>query len=306
MIPSAPAYRRAVLLSGLLILASCAETELAIDVAKRVADTVPRPHQTAGVEPNASREKIVQTASPGGPEADTQRSRRFSDGRWLLSRTTDTYDEVGTASWYGPGFAGRTTANGERFNPMALTAAHRTLPIPSVVKVTNLDNGRGVTVRINDRGPFSDDRIIDLSQRAAEVLGMVESGTARVRVQVLEDESMRLAQLFQAMAPISGHRTTVGPDQSTIAPGAFPVEPRVDGDADGAFIQAGAFRSIDNARRVQAELADLGEARISTVLSGGRDLHRVRVGPVERENVDGTLKHVIEAGHQDAHVVDGT
>lgn len=306
MIRSDAAYCRAALLSGFLILAGCAETELALDVAKRITDAVPPTYQFAGAEPAASRERILHTASHGEPEANTQRSWRFSDGLWLLSRTADTYDEVGTASWYGPGFAGRTTANGERFNPMALTAAHRTLPIPSVVKVTNLDNGRGVTVRINDRGPFSDDRIIDLSQRAAEVLGMVESGTARVRVQVLQEESMRLAQFFKAAAPISGHRTTVGPDQSTITPGALPVQPRVDGNADGAFIQAGAFRSVDNARRVQAELAALGETRISTVLSGGRDLHRVRVGPVKHENLDGTLRHVIEAGHQDAHVVDGT
>lgn len=96
-------------------------------------------------------------------------------------------DTVGTASYYGQRFAGRLTANGERFDPNKLTAAHRTLPFGSRVLVTNLANGRHVTVRINDRGPFVDSRIIDLSRRAAEHLGMIKSGTAKVRIQVLRE-----------------------------------------------------------------------------------------------------------------------
>ena len=91
----------------------------------------------------------------------------------------------GMASWYGPGFAGRLTANGEVFDPSELTAAHRTLPFNTHVRVTNLRNGRSVVVRINDRGPFARGRIIDLSRAAAERVGMIGSGTARVRVEVL-------------------------------------------------------------------------------------------------------------------------
>lgn len=91
----------------------------------------------------------------------------------------------GVASWYGPGFAGRLTANGEIFDPGKLTAAHRTLPFNTHLRVTNLRNGRSVVVRINDRGPFAGNRIIDLSRAAAERIGMIGSGTARVRLEVL-------------------------------------------------------------------------------------------------------------------------
>jgi len=93
--------------------------------------------------------------------------------------------QEGDASWYGPGFAGRTTSNGEVFDPSQLTAAHRTLPFGTWVRVTNLDSGASVEVRINDRGPFKAGRIIDLSRAAAERIGMVSSGVARVRVEVV-------------------------------------------------------------------------------------------------------------------------
>ena len=96
----------------------------------------------------------------------------------LYSQTP--YRASGTASWYGPGFNGRLTANGERFDSSALTAAHRTLPFGTQLKVTNRANGKAVIVRINDRGPFAAGRIIDLSRGAAEVIGMIETGTARV------------------------------------------------------------------------------------------------------------------------------
>lgn len=95
--------------------------------------------------------------------------------------------EVGTASFYGPGFAGKRTANGERFDPSALTCAHRTLPFGTRVRVTNLSNGRSVIVRVNDRGPFHGHRLIDLSEGAARRLDMIRSGTVRVRVEVLAD-----------------------------------------------------------------------------------------------------------------------
>jgi rare lipoprotein A len=103
------------------------------------------------------------------------------------------YDETGIASWYGPGFEGKNTANGETFDPNELTAAHRTLPMPSLVRVTNLDNGRSVVVRVNDRGPFAHGRIIDLSRRAAQLLDMHGNGTAKVRVKILEIESRAIA-----------------------------------------------------------------------------------------------------------------
>src|SRR5690606_6018827 len=103
-------------------------------------------------------------------------------GRWYHPAHQPGYDEVGEASWYGPGFHGRSTATGETFDQNALTAAHKTLPLPGLVEVTNLSNGRSVILRLNDRGPFVDGRIIDLSRGAAEELGLLNQGVGRVRV----------------------------------------------------------------------------------------------------------------------------
>lgn len=103
-------------------------------------------------------------------------------GNWYRPEENPNYDQTGKASWYGPNFHGRLTANGEIFDQFHLSAAHPTLPLPSYVRVENLDNGRSVIVRVNDRGPFSDDRLIDVSQRTAEVLGFINNGTANVHV----------------------------------------------------------------------------------------------------------------------------
>ena len=107
------------------------------------------------------------------------------------------YDETGIASWYGPGFHGRQTANGEIYDQHGLTAAHPTLPMPTLVRVTNLENGKVLDLRINDRGPFKNGRIIDVSRRGAELLGFLNQGIAKVRVQVLEEESRQMAALAQ-------------------------------------------------------------------------------------------------------------
>jgi hypothetical protein len=117
------------------------------------------------------------------------------DGTWYYPKEDWSYDKTGVASWYGKPFNGRRTANGEIFNLNALTAAHRTLPMPVVVRVTNLDNGRSVKLRVNDRGPFvaTHNRIIDVSKHAASVLGFERHGIAPVRVQIDVPDSMRVA-----------------------------------------------------------------------------------------------------------------
>src|SRR5580698_7420692 len=104
------------------------------------------------------------------------------EGTWYYPREQPDYDETGIASWYGPTFYGQSTANGETFDASALSAAHRTLPMPVNVRVTNLENGKSLILRVNDRGPFAKGRIIDVSQRAAKLLGFIGNGTARVRV----------------------------------------------------------------------------------------------------------------------------
>jgi len=106
--------------------------------------------------------------------------------RYRVMETSDGYEEEGIASWYGPGFHGRRTSSGETYDQYAMTAAHTVLPLPTYVEVTNLDNGRTVVVKVNDRGPFHGGRIIDLSYAAAIKLGVVGPGTARVRVRALD------------------------------------------------------------------------------------------------------------------------
>lgn len=113
-------------------------------------------------------------------------------GRTYIPAYDPHYVEEGMASWYGPGFHGRSTANGERYDQNGLTAAHRTLPMPSMVRVTNLENGRSAVLKVNDRGPFAKDRIIDLSKKSAETLDVIAKGTARVRVEYLPDETRQL------------------------------------------------------------------------------------------------------------------
>jgi rare lipoprotein A len=115
------------------------------------------------------------------------------NGVWYYPAIDYNYDQTGIASWYGPGFVGQPTASGEVYDDNGMTAAHKTLPMPTLVRVTNLENGRQIQIRINDRGPFVNDRIIDLSRRSAQLLGMEEQGTARVRVQVMAEESRQLA-----------------------------------------------------------------------------------------------------------------
>lgn len=116
------------------------------------------------------------------------------DGQWYYPQADYNYDERGVASWYGPNFHGKPTANGETFDMNAVSAAHKTLPLPSVVRVINLENGRSLVVRVNDRGPFARGRIIDLSKRAAELLGFADKGTALVQVRVMADESLQAAR----------------------------------------------------------------------------------------------------------------
>jgi rare lipoprotein A len=119
------------------------------------------------------------------------------NGVWYFPKEDYNYDEVGYASWYGPDFHNKRTANGEVFDMNMLSAAHKTLPLPSVIRVTNLQNGRSLILRVNDRGPFVNDRILDVSKKGAQLLGFKDQGTTKVRVELLPEESMTVASLAQ-------------------------------------------------------------------------------------------------------------
>lgn len=302
---------------ALLALAGCTETELVIDQTKTVED------------------------QPDGPVTYKIGDPYQIDGVWYYPKVDYTYDETGIASWYGPGFDGKATANGETYDQNALTAAHNTLPLPTVVRVTNLENGRAIELRINDRGPFAHGRIIDVSRRAAQLLGFETSGTARVRVEVLEDESRLLAERLSdqpgsdvalppapAAAPsiavtsvplpdTSGGATTAPAATATLPPATTastvtvpPAEPvtttvyQHSVNATEIFIQAGAFVDIQNAERLRQQLSGLGPTELYPVLVGNQRYYRVRMGPIPTvTQADALLERVIAQGHQEARIV---
>jgi len=194
------------------------------------------------------------------------------------------WEEEGIASWYGPGFHGRLTANGERYDMRAYTAAHRTLQLPSIVRVTNLETGKSTIVRVNDRGPFHDNRVIDLSERVAETLGFRDKGIARVRVTLLPSESRKVARMAKA-------RATVGEMDSIVA--ALNADPpdspaalvaNSNGSLDplrgpGWFLQAAAFRNPSNADNARSRLRNVGPTRVVPRQKGRQTLYLVRLGP---------------------------
>ncbi len=219
------------------------------------------------------------------------------------------YDEVGEASWYGPGFHGKKTANGERFNKRDMTAAHRTLPMPSVVKVTNLENGKSANLRVNDRGPFAKDRIIDVSKKAAEVLGFHNKGMAHVRVQFMPEET---AALFGGSLPEKLKPRQYASYGAPITEPVLPkrVRPVVESDvveqryakiATAQKIQVGTFRLKENAKRVAKDVSRFGVAQMEEINQEGERLYRVRVGGFKTAaEADHALNLIQQSGYQDA------
>ncbi len=232
-------------------------------------------------------------------------------GRWYYPKIDYSYSETGIASWYGPGFHGKATANGETFDQHDLTAAHRTLPLPSLVQVTNLENGRSVKVRVNDRGPFAHNRIIDMSKEGARLLGFLRQGTAKVRVDILEDESRTLAAYVHTRDPSNpapppavpvgavSAQALPPPGSETAGAAAAPqpvasqvaarplVAPQPDGvvtqqpvRATAIYVQAGAFTDYGNATRLNARISRLGPSRVAPGWVGEIRYYRVRMGPL--------------------------
>ncbi|MFB4392013.1 MULTISPECIES: septal ring lytic transglycosylase RlpA family protein [unclassified Pseudomonas] len=212
------------------------------------------------------------------------------------------YRAEGTASWYGTKFHGQNTANGELYDLYGMSAAHKTLPLPAYVRVTNLANGRSVILRVNDRGPFYSDRIIDLSYAAAKKLGYAESGTAHVRVEGIDPEQwwaergqkpplvLKEPQVAQAQpAPANTGRIEqwTPPAQQHAAP-VVPVQVggnNVPSNSGGSFLQVGAFANPDAAELLRSKLSTMVSAPvfISSVVRNQQTLHRVRLGPINSQ-----------------------
>lgn len=161
---------------------------------------------------------------------------------------------TGVASWYGPGFHGKTTSNGETYNQNAFTAAHKTLPMNTILSVTNLDNGRKTTVRVNDRGPFKDNRIIDLSKAAATRLDMLQTGTAPVKLEVIGFDSTDITPTPLGTPTSAVVDTNASLEQNASVPSALIDIPQVVDTSSyqggGFMVQIGAFKNKDGAQDI--------------------------------------------------------
>jgi rare lipoprotein A len=271
-------------------------------------------------------------------------------GKWYYPALDYGYVAEGIASWYGPDFHGKPTANGEVFDMNELTAAHPTMALPSIAEVTNLENGRSLKLLVNDRGPFIGERVIDVSRRAAQLLGFEKNGIARVRVAIVADESRELharlvghpmpvvaalpaaesapasppfgspppvesnvgfrpetreiASLPFSASPPSPPLPTPPARETTKASSGFLIAQAAAAEPQGWFIQTGAFSERDNAERVRSRLSHLGSARVTPVERDGRELFRVRLGPLPTVDHAGRLLTDVEqAGFAGARVV---
>jgi rare lipoprotein A len=247
--------------------------------------------------------------------------------RYFVLSSSAGYWERGVASWYGPGFHKVRTSTGEPYDMYAMTAAHRTLPLPAYVRVTNLQNGRSVVVRVNDRGPFVGNRIIDLSYTAAAKLDMLRNGTALVEVRTI-DVSAPLPVVTASTvppAPAAGPPAAaaepapsaeppapatlsaaaildaVVPAAAAAAPAPAPVAPA----NLSLFVQAGAFSDPANAERLAEKLrrGSYGRVFVRDDQIAGRRMYRVRIGPVpDVAEFDRVVAALERAGINDAHL----
>jgi rare lipoprotein A len=229
------------------------------------------PQRSSSVEPPRDNVARSGSASPPAPLRSDRGNPPFYDvlgKRYHVLPTSAGYVQRGVASWYGQDFHGLATSSGEQYDMHAMTAAHTTLPLPTWVEVTNLVNGKRVVVKVNDRGPFVDNRLIDLSYAAATELDMVRAGTTRVEVRVVAP-------------PLDAFRSSPTA-AALVEPAPVPVLATPAPLVERMFVQIGAFSQAENAERLAARLRASGFAN-STVVSASDDrrrLHRVLLGPI--------------------------
>jgi rare lipoprotein A len=220
-------------------------------------------------------------------------------------REDPAYDKIGQASWYGPQFHRRMTSNGEWFDMDYLSAAHPTLPLPSYVKVTNLENGRAVVVRVNDRGPFVGDRIIDMSRKSAEVLGFKQKGRANVRVQYvgpapLNDRGSDLMAMNRRLESGTGVTAV-----AAASPAPAPVRASAGFSLrQSYYVQIGAYSDPRNAERARAALRPVGPVSVTSIAGQLGTLYKVQLGPLDDQvKAVAALDQVVAQGHADARLV---
>jgi rare lipoprotein A len=243
------------------------------------------------------------------PEPVTQTKKRSSRGnppfyevfgqRYYVMESSYGYKERGVASWYGKKFHGKPTSSGEIYNMHAMTAAHKTLPLPTDVRVTNLSNGNSVVVRVNDRGPFVGNRIIDLSYTAASQLDMITNGTAMVQVETVQHGYRPEPVVADAQEKPAG--------ASVINPiGSAAAAPAPKAESASLFLQIGAFGERSNAQLLQQQLKTSGIQNVVIHYDDDSDasLYRVRLGPIANVNeYDALVERMASMQISDTHLV---
>jgi rare lipoprotein A len=283
--------------------------------------------------PRHGNARISSLPPPGNvPDAVPRAEPRSSHGnppfyevngqRYVVMASSDNYVERGVASWYGPDFHGHNTSTGERYDMYGMTAAHKTLPIPCYARITNLSNGRSVVVRINDRGPFVGNRIVDLSYSAATRLDIVRTGTAFVELRTIGPGSAITpvtTTIVAAPAPASAPDAAVlmpAAPAETAPPPPLPIAsaappPAGLAEAQSApplvalYIQVGAFADENNAQRLIQQLQSAGIPRVFSLANEGsaRTLRRVRIGPIASvEEFDHLAAQLATLGYPEARL----
>lgn len=263
-------FAKIVIVGSSLLAASCA-------VEIRRAGPSPGDLGSEPSEPTLLREPLSRYGNPKSYEV-------FGE-RYYTLKTNSGFRERGIASWYGKKFHGRKTSNGEIYDMYQMTAAHKRLLLPSYVKVTNLENGRSTVLRVNDRGPFHENRIIDLSYAAALKLGVVDKGTAVVEIEAVDAGALQIAAVA---AP-----TKTIPD-----------------DANALYLQIGAFSERPNAERLIEHVSKRlsnglnKRVRIYESVNGAQSIYRVQVGPIETADLaDKVVDTLVEIGVSDHHFI---
>jgi rare lipoprotein A len=269
--------RWAIPLAALALLAGCTKTT-------RWDGPAPEP---------AARPGSPVIDEPGQPPRGARGNPAFYEvfgRRYYVMPTSAGYLQKGVASWYGQKFHGKPTSSGEPYDMHAMTAAHKTLPLPTRVRVTNLQNRRSVVVTVNDRGPFIDNRLIDMSYAAARQLGMIRDGTAMVEVEALPYDAPEREPVVSA-APV--------PSMVAAAAAPPPEDPVL-------YLQLGAFGEPANAERLKARLetGGFGDVLIHLDTTGDQRLYRVRLGPIKDVSAyDRLVERVAALDIQDFHLV---
>ena len=251
-----------------MLFYACSQTQLATHITKQAINKAEI--DISDKKNNIKRKAVYKIGNP-----------YFINGIKYTPKEEKNYYEEGIASWYGPNFHGKLTANGEIFNQYDITAAHKTLPLPSIVRVTNLENNREIIVRINDRGPFVGNRIIDLSLKSAQLLGIQQKGTAEVKLQLL-DYGPHLLENNKIIEP--------------------------DKKLDKIFyIQVGAFKKANNADKYAEKLRNAkfvkSKINIKTIYKGEEILYIVRIGPLRNNDDALYVKRTLENNNINSKII---